>query len=182
MAQAHSEEETRGDSPSEDDQGVEDALDLFFAGRVEEVLPPADLGEFHDFIREEALRRRRFAVSFRVECGCLAWIGYALSKVVTHEEGIEFKATPMKTYVPDHEPGVEHPEGPTEDPPEDLANWPIWPYEIYQDEMEAAEAPKDFAGEVEEALDDLGVDADGEMARIRERAAHEDPLIDREER
>ncbi len=182
MAQAHSEEEIRGDSPSEDDHGVEDALDLFFAGRVEEVLPPSDLGEFHDFIREDALRRRRFAVSFRVECGCLAWIGYALSKVVTHEEGIDFKATPMKTYVPDHEPDVEHPEGPTEDPPEDLANWPIWPYEIYQDELEAAEAPKDPEGEVEEAPDDSGVDADGETARIRERAADEDPLIDKEER
>ena len=79
------------------DENPPDALDLLFEGKVEAVLPEEDLGEFHDFIREEALRRRRFAVSFRLDCGCLAWIGYALSNIITHEEGMEFKARPMQT-------------------------------------------------------------------------------------
>lgn len=126
--QHEKDDQTIGDAP--------DALEAFFAGRVEDALPPEELSEFHDFIRDEASSRRRFAISFRVECGCLAWIGYSLSRLVTHEDGIEFKADPMQTYVPDHEPEVEHPEGPTEDPPEQFADWPIWPYEIYQDELE----------------------------------------------
>ena len=49
------------DTETTDDAGVEDALDLLFTGRVDEVIPPEEAGEFHDFIREEALRRRRFA-------------------------------------------------------------------------------------------------------------------------
>ena len=72
----------------EQENGAVDALDLLFEGKVESVMPEEDLGEFHDFIREEALRRRRFAVSFRLDCGCLAWIGYALTNIVTHEEGM----------------------------------------------------------------------------------------------
>ena len=117
-----------------------DAVDLLLKGRIEEVLPPEELGEFHDFVREEALMRRRFAVSFRVECRCLAWISYQLTNIVTHEDGMEFSARPMQTYVPDHEPDVEHPEGATEDPPEEVLDWPIWPLEIYQDELEELEA------------------------------------------
>ena len=113
-----------------------DAVEMLLKGRIEEVLPPEELGEFYDFIREEALMRRRFAVSFRVECRCLAWISYQLTSVVTHEDGIEFAARPMQTYVPDHEPDVEHPEGATEDPPDAVLDWPIWPLEIYQDELE----------------------------------------------
>ena len=116
-----------------------DALQQLFEGHVDFMLPPEEIEEFHDFIREEALMRRRFAVSFRLECRCLAWIGYALSNVVTHEDGIEFAARPMQTYVPDHEPDVEHPEGATEDPPEQFLDWPIWPLEIYQDELEKDE-------------------------------------------
>ena len=116
-----------------------DALSLLFDGHVDQIMPPEEIGEFHDFIREEALMRRRFAVSFRLECRCLAWIGYALANVVTHEDGIEFNARAMQTYVPDHEPDVEHPEGATEDPPDQFLDWPIWPLEIYQDEMEAEE-------------------------------------------
>ena len=116
-----------------------DALSLLFDGHVDQIMPPEEIGEFHDFIREEALMRRRFAVSFRLECRCLAWIGYSLANVVTHEDGIEFNARAMQTYVPDHEPDVEHPEGATEDPPDQFLEWPIWPLEIYQDEMEAEE-------------------------------------------
>ena len=41
----------------------------------------------------------------------------------------------MQTYIPDHEADVEHPEGPTEDPPSEFEEWPIWPFEIYQDEL-----------------------------------------------
>ena len=122
------------DDPS--NESPTDALELLFEGKVEAVLPEEDLGEFHDFIREEALRRRRFAVSFRLDCGCLAWIGYALSNIITHEDGMEFKARPMQTYIPDHEADVEHPEGPTEDPPPEFEEWPIWPFEIYQDELD----------------------------------------------
>ena len=133
-----------GDDPTDD---ASDVLEAFFTGRVEDALPAEELGEFHDFVRNEAAARRRFAISFRVECGCLAWIGYALSRLVTHEDGIEFKAEPMQTYVPDHEPDVEHPEGPTEDPPDQFADWPIWPYEIYQDELEEAEAAREAEGE-----------------------------------
>lgn len=132
------------DEPTDD---ASDVLEAFFSGRVEDALPAEELSEFHDFVRNEAVGRRRFAISFRVECGCLAWIGYALSRLVTHEDGIEFKAEPMQTYVPDHEPDVEHPEGPTEDPPDQFANWPIWPYEIYQDELEEAEAASEAEGE-----------------------------------
>lgn len=119
-----------------EEQEAADAVDLLLKGRVEEVLPPEELGEFHDFIREEALMRRRFAVSFRVECRCLAWISYQLTNIVTHEDGMEFSARPIQTYVPDHEPDVEHPEGATEDPPDAVLDWPIWPLEIYQDELE----------------------------------------------
>ena len=115
------------------------ALDMLFQGRTEELIPPEELGEFHDFIREEALMRRRFAVSFRLDCSCLAWIGYALSNVVTHDEGLEFKANATQSYIPDHEADVEHPEGPTEDPPEAFEDWPIWPFEIYQDEADDAD-------------------------------------------
>ena len=117
-----------------------DALSQLFEGHVDAMLPPEEIPEFHDFIREEALMRRRFAVSFRLECRCLAWIGYSLANIVTHEDGIEFAARAMQTYVPDHEPDVEHPEGPTEDPPEQFLDWPIWPLEIYQDELEEEEA------------------------------------------
>lgn len=134
---AENDEQPEGEEPVTDE--ISDALEAFFAGRVQEALPEEELSEFHDFIRDEAANRRRFAISFRVECGCLAWIGYSLSRLVTHEDGIEFKADPMQTYVPDHEPDVEHPEGPTEDPPNQFAEWPIWPYEIYQDELEEAE-------------------------------------------
>lgn len=119
-----------------EEQEAADAVDLLLKGRIEEVLPPEELGEFHDFIREEALMRRRFAVSFRVECRCLAWISYQLTNIVTHEDGMEFSARPIQTYVPDHEPDVEHPEGATEDPPDAVLDWPIWPLEIYQDELE----------------------------------------------
>ena len=127
--QSENDESTATDGPQADvddpdhpdgdglDESPGDALDLLFEGKVEAVMPEEDLGEFHDFIREEALRRRRFAVSFRLDCGCLAWIGYALTNIVTHDEGMEFKARPMQTYIPDHEAEVEHPEGPTEDPP-----------------------------------------------------------------
>ncbi len=123
----------------ENEREVADALSLLFDGHVDQMMPPEEIGEFHDFIREEALMRRRFAVSFRLECRCLAWIGYSLANVVTHEDGIEFNARPMQTYVPDHEPDVEHPEGATEDPPEQFLEWPIWPLEIYQDELEEEE-------------------------------------------
>ena len=122
-----------------DEREAADALSLLFDGHVDQIMPPEEISEFHDFIREEALMRRRFAVSFRLECRCLAWIGYALANVVTHEDGIEFNARAMQTYVPDHEPDVEHPEGATEDPPDQFLEWPIWPLEIYQDEMEAEE-------------------------------------------
>ena len=126
------------------EQEVADALSLLFDGHVDQMMPPEEIGEFHDFVREEALMRRRFAVSFRLECRCLAWIGYSLANVVTHEDGIEFNARPMQTYVPDHEPDVEHPEGATEDPPEQFLDWPIWPLEIYQDELEEAEDDEDW--------------------------------------
>ena len=123
-----------------DAEELSSALDMLFEGRTEELIPPEELGEFHDFIREEALMRRRFAVSFRLDCSCLAWIGYALSNVVTHDEGLEFNAKPTQSYIPDHEADVEHPEGPTEDPPEAFEDWPIWPFEIYQDEADDADA------------------------------------------
>lgn len=124
-----------------------DAVEMLLKGRIEEVLPPEELGEFYEFIREEALMRRRFAVSFRVECRCLAWIAYQLTSVVTHEDGIEFSARPMLTYVPDHEPDVEHPEGATEDPPDAVLDWPIWPLEIYQDELEEEDELDDEDGD-----------------------------------
>jgi hypothetical protein len=172
------------DTESIDESEVEDALNMLFTGRVDEVIPPEEAGEFHDFIREEALRRRRFAVSFRVECGCLAWIGYALSSVVTHEDGIEFKANPTQTYVPDHEPDVEHPEGPTEEPPDEFAEWPIWPFEIYQDELEPDESEVDKLDDAETALDDkieeladeLGLGESSDLAELTEVASQEDPL------
>ena len=126
----------------EEPGAVDDALDLLFSGRVEALLPEEELGEFYEFIREEALRRRRFAVSFRLECRCLAWIGYALSNVITHEDGIEFTARAMQSYVPDHEPDVDHPEGATEEPPDEFAELPIWPLEIYQDELDDEDAPR----------------------------------------
>jgi hypothetical protein len=172
------------DAEAAEDSEVEDALDLLFTGRVDEVIPPEEAGEFHDFIREEALRRRRFAVSFRLECGCLSWIGYALSNVVTHEDGIEFKATPTQTFVPDHEPDVEHPEGPTEDPPDDFVDWPIWPFEIYQDELEPNEAAideldeaeVDLDGKIDELADEIGLNESTDLAELTDVAAHEDPL------
>lgn len=155
---AKTEKPIEGDEASVDE--VSSALESFFAGRVEEALPAEELSEFHDFIRDEASNRRRFAISFRVECGCLAWIGYSLSQLVTHADGVDFKANPMQTYVPDHEPEVEHPEGPTEDPPEQFAEWPIWPYEIYQDELEEAlNADADGDAEADEE-----VEAEGESA------------------
>ncbi len=170
-------EDARTDLPggAPADAEVEDALSLLFAGRVEALLPPEEIGEFHDFIREEALRRRRFAVSLRVDCGCLAWVGYALTNVVTHEDGMEYTARAIQAYVPDHEADVEHPEGPTEDPPQEFADWPIWPLEIYQDELDD-QAAGDFEAELEEALDDLGGDTD-DLATIRDLAEMEDPLI-----
>ena len=113
-----------------------DALQMLFEGHVDVMLPPEEIEEFHDFIREEALMRRRFAVSFRLECRCLAWIGYSLANIVTHEDGIEFKANPMQTYVPECEPELLLPGCPIEDPPEQFLDWPIWPLEIYQDELE----------------------------------------------
>ena len=166
-----------GDEPEEDST---DALDLLFEGKVEAVMPEEDLGEFHDFIREEALRRRRFAVSFRLDCGCLAWIGYALSNIVTHEEGMEFKARPMQTYIPDHEAEVEHPEGPTEDPPDEFEDWPIWPFEIYQDELNP-ELTDDGADEYDEesglddTLDELAAEFNeaDDLAGARELAAQD---------
>ena len=155
---------------------VNDALDLLFAGRVEELIPAEELGEFHDFIREEAIRRRRFAVSFRLDCSCLAWIGYALSNVVTHEEGMEFTANPTESFIPDHEPDVEHPEGPTEDPPEAFQDWPIWPFEIYQDEADDLDEGPAFDEVVDELAVDLGIDPDDGVTALRSAAAEEDPL------
>ena len=171
-------------TPAEDATGaeVEDALSLLFAGKVEQVLPPEELADFYEFIREEALARRRFAVSFRVECGCLAWIGYSLSNIVTFEDGMQFSAKPLQTFVPDHEPDVEHPEGPTEDPPQEFADWPIWPFEIYQDELESGSAGRaDLDDDLDEALDKLDAGSQDEIATITERAALEDPLQDRED-
>ena len=141
-----------------DDAAPDDALQLLFDGHVDQVLPEEEIAEFHDFIREDALMRRRFAVSFRLECRCLAWIGYSLANIVTHEDGIEFAARPIQTYVPDHEPDVEHPEGATEDPPDQFLNWPIWPLEIYQDELEDID---DHEGDDE----DDGGDEDAKAAR-----------------
>ena len=171
-------------TPAEDASGaeVEDALSLLFAGKVEQVLPPEELADFYEFIREEALARRRFAVSFRVECGCLAWIGYGLSNIVTFEDGMQFSAKPLQTFVPDHEPDVEHPEGPTEDPPPEFADWPIWPFEIYQDELESGSAGRaDFDDDLDEALDKLDAGSQDEIATITERAALQDPLQERED-
>ncbi|MEE9276901.1 MAG: hypothetical protein V3V06_00645 [Dehalococcoidia bacterium] len=156
------------------DGEVEDILSLLFNGRVADVMPPEEVGEFHDFIREEALRRRRFAVSFRLDCGCLAWIGYALSNVVTHEEGIEFKARATQSFIPDHEADVEHPEGPTEEPPADFADWPIWPFEIYQDEIEGAEESID--AHLGELADELRLDEAKDLLQLKSVAAQEDPL------
>lgn len=167
-------------APTAQADDVDDALALLFAGRVDKLLPPEELEEFHHFLREEALRKRRFALSFRVECGCLAWIGFKLAKIVTSEDGIEYTATPMQTFVPDHEPDTEHPEGPNEDPPADFADWPIWPYEIYQDEMEAAEAQPAFPEEVKEALDAMHIDRNKELESLLNVAAQEDPLVDRD--
>lgn len=161
-----------GDDPAE----VTDALDMLFKGRVEELIPPEELGEFHDFLREEAIMRRRFAVSFRLDCGCLAWIGYSLSNVVTHEEGLEFTANPTQSFIPDHEAEVEHPEGPTEDPPEDFEDWPIWPFEIYQDEAESIDEGEAFNEGLDEVASELGVDESEDLASIRSAAATEDPL------
>ena len=177
------ESEAVAQDPSEDGEeeegALQDALDFLFKGRVEEVIPPEELGEFHDFIREEALRRRRFAVSFRLDCGCLAWIGYSLSNIVTHDEGMEFKANPLQTYIPDHEAEVEHPEGPTEDPPDEFDDWPIWPFEIYQDELDS-ELTDENADEFDEesGLDDeLAEEFDeaDDLAGIRQVAAMNDP-------
>ena len=160
---------------------VEDALDMLFKGRVEEVIPPEEVGEFHDFIREEALRRRRFAVSFRLDCSCLAWIGYSLSNIVTHEDGMEFVARSMQTYIPDHGPDVEHPEGATEDPPEEFEDWPIWPFEIYQDEMEAELQDKEADDDNEESgldntLDELAAELNesDDLSGIRDVAGRND--------
>lgn len=172
------------DAPTEEEAELESVLDLLFQGKIEAVLPPEELPEFHDFIREEALRRRRFAVSLRMDSGSLAWIGYALSNVVTHEEGIEFKARAIQTYVPDYDAGVEMPEGPNEDPPEEFEDWPIWPMEIYQDEAGNKDADPDDAldlGEefdeiVDEAADDLHLNNDEDLADIRWRARNEDDL------
>lgn len=180
------ESEAVAQDPSEDGEeeegALQDALDFLFKGRVEEVIPPEELGEFHDFIREEALRRRRFAVSFRLDCGCLAWIGYSLSNIVTHDEGMEFKANPLQTYIPDHEAEVEHPEGPTEDPPDEFDDWPIWPFEIYQDELDAEvkdEGADDYDEEsgLDDTLDELAEEFDeaDDLAGIRQVAAMNDP-------
>lgn len=122
-----------------DEREAADALSLLFDGHVDQIMPLEEISEFHDFIREEALMRRRFAVSFRLECRCLAWIGYSLASIVTHEDGIEFKANPLQTYVPECEPEMLLPGCPFEDPPEQFLEWPIWPLEIYQDELEAEE-------------------------------------------
>ena len=157
-------------------EDVTDALDMLFKGRVEELIPPEELGEFHDFIREEAIMRRRFAVSFRLDCGCLAWIGYALANVVTHEEGMEFTANPTQSFIPDHEPEVEHPEGPTEDPPEEFEDWPIWPFEIYQDEAEELDEGEGLNEKLGDLADEIGVDEAVDLAAIRSTAAAEDPL------
>ena len=157
-----------------EDKDVADVLDLLFVGRIEELVPPEDLGEFHDFIREKGIRRRRLAASFRLDCGCLAWIGYALVNVITHEDGIEFTAKPTESFIPDHDAAVRHPEGPTEDPPQEFSDWPIWPFEIYQDEVddfERTSAPDEHVGEIAE---DLGMGERGDLASIREVAAHED--------
>ncbi|HJN91154.1 MAG TPA: hypothetical protein QGF05_00330 [Dehalococcoidia bacterium] len=172
---------TDEDAAASEEGEVEDALDMLFKGRVEEVIPPEEVGEFHDFIREEALRRRRFAVSFRLDCSCLAWIGYSLSNIVTHEDGMEFKARSMQTYIPDHGPDVEHPEGPTEDPPEEFEDWPIWPFEIYQDEMDA-ELQDEGADEYDEesglddTLDELAEEFNeaDDLAGIRDVASRND--------
>jgi hypothetical protein len=155
---------------------VDDALDLLFKGRVEELVPPEELGEFHDFIREEAIQRRRFAVSFRLDCGCLAWIGYALANVVTHDEGMEFTANPTESFIPDHEADVEHPEGPTEAPPEAFEDWPIWPFEIYQDEADDLDEGAGFDEVVDDLAADIGVDPDDSVAALKAAAAAEDPL------
>lgn len=175
-------DDPQADGPGGDQPGESptDALDLLFEGKVEAVLPEEDLGEFHDFIREEALRRRRFAVSFRLDCGCLAWIGYALTNIITHEEGMEFKARPMQTYIPDHEADVEHPEGPTEDPPSEFEEWPIWPFEIYQDELDPEttdEGADDYDKQsgLDDTLDELAEEFDeaDDLAGVRNIASQD---------
>jgi hypothetical protein len=161
---------------AEDDAEVSDALEILFDGRVEELVPPEELGEFHDFLREESILRRRFAISFRLDCGCLAWIGYSLSNLVTYDEGIEFTAKPTQSFIPDHEADVEHPAGPTEDPPEEFEDWPIWPFEIYQDEADdEEEASLSEAAGLDSTLGELAGDED-DLASIRETASHEDPM------
>ena len=152
---------------------LEDTLNLLFNGRVAEVLPAEEMGEFHDFIRGEALRQRRFAISFRVACGCLAWIGYALTKVVTREDGLEFTARALRSYIPDHEADSEHPQGPSAEQPLELDDWPVWPFEIYQDELEEAEAG------IHENLAELAVEleaAEGDVGRLKALAAREESL------
>ena len=87
-----------------DDAAPDDALQLLFDGHVDQVLPEEEIAEFHDFIREDALMRRRFAVSFRLECRCLAWIGYSLANIVTHEDGIESPPDPSRPTSPTTNP------------------------------------------------------------------------------
>ena len=169
------ESEHAAGSDQPDEAEVNDALELLFRGRVEELIPPEELGEFHDFIREEAIRRRRFAVSFRLDCRCLAWIGYAMSNVVTHEEGVEFVAKATQSFIPDHEADVEHPEGATEDPPEAFEDWPIWPFEIYQDEAAGSDEGEDFDEKLDELATEPGFDKGDDLAGIRTAAADEDP-------
>ena len=147
----------KGDAGGDAGTEIDTVLDLFFSGRVEEVMPQEEAQEFRSFLREEALRRRRFAVSFRVDCGCLAWIGYALSNVVTRGDEIDYTAVPTQSYIPDHEADVEHPEGPTEEPPAEFVDWPIWPFEIYQDEADGLDEGERFNGAVDELVGDLGV-------------------------
>ena len=146
------------DGPAADpsNESPTDALELLFEGKVEAVLPEEDLGEFHDFIREEALRRRRFAVSFRLDCGCLAWIGYALSNIITHEDGIE-------------------------DPPPEFEEWPIWPFEIYQDELDPeltdeGEGKYDEESGPDDTIDELAEEFDetDDLSGIRDIASQDE--------
>ena len=175
MASESPPDEVASAAEAAEEAEITDALDLLFAGRVEELVPPEEMGEFHDFIREEAILRRRFAVSFRLDCGCLAWIGYALANVVTHEDGLEFTANATESFIPDHEADVEHPEGPTEDPPEAFAERPIWPFEIYQDEVDAFDGRPGLDARLGELAEELGMDEGDDLAPLREVAAQEDP-------
>ena len=49
-----------------DDAEVTDALDLLFKGRVQELIPPEEMGEFHDFVVDVGLETKNY--TFDVMC------------------------------------------------------------------------------------------------------------------